>query len=71
MRPHMRQIVGFLEDVGATDVVIVNGGKHPRVAFHWNGIQHARVISGTPTDQDECARRAIEDIRSALGLVDH
>lgn len=71
MKPHMRTIVGFLDDLGATDVVIANGGKHPRVVFRWNGQEHQRVISSTPTNPDESAWRAIDDIRRSLGLIDH
>jgi hypothetical protein len=71
MKPHMRAITGFLDDLGATDIVIVNGGKHPRVVFWYGGQEYQRVISGTPTNPDECARRAVEDIRRQLGLIDH
>jgi hypothetical protein len=71
MRPHIRKIVGFLEGVGAVDVAIANGGKHPRVIFWWSGIERRYFISGTPEDPDESARRAIADIRGMLGLVDH
>lgn len=71
MKPHMRAIATFLDEIGAYDVEIVNGGKHPRFVFRYAGTEHQRVVSGTPTNADECVRRAIEDIRRALGLIDH
>lgn len=72
MSPHMRAIKTFLVDeIGAVDVVIANGGKHPRVLFWYGGREHRVVVSKTPTNADDCARRVMGDIRRSLGLVDH
>jgi hypothetical protein len=66
----MRKITEFLATIGADNVAIVNGGKHPRVTFRYAGEVRQYVIAGTPGRPDESARRAIEDIRRSLGLVD-
>jgi hypothetical protein len=66
----MRKITAFLAEIGADNISIASGGKHPRVVFRYNGEARQHIIAGTPGRPDESARRAIEDIRRSLGLVD-
>ena len=71
MRPHLRRIVDRLRDLGAHDIAVAYGARHPRVVFWHGGVEHSRTVSGTPSDPDECVRRVVEDIRRHLGLIDH
>jgi hypothetical protein len=54
----MRAVVGFLDDLGATDVVIATGGG-----------EHQRVTSGTPSDLGDRAEvfGLIEPVRGRGG----
>ena len=71
MRPHHRAVIEFLRGIGAEHVRIESGGRHPRVCYRWHGIERYRVVSGSPEDAGDAARKTIEQIRRDLGLIDH
>jgi hypothetical protein len=69
MNAQQRTVINFLRSVGAENVTMGMGGKHPRALYTWNGKQRFYVLPGTPGDSIRGAKNSISDLRHALGLT--
>lgn len=63
-------LIAVLTKAGACDVQIVQGGKHPRVSYVWNGNSGFYVFSGTPSDSRRGTKNAVCELRKILGLTE-
>lgn len=70
MNEHARIVCDFLRSVGAENVRLGRGGKHPRVLFEWKGEERFHTMPGTPGDTIRGPKNAIAELRHDLGLTE-
>lgn len=61
-----RWIVETLQEMGATDVAIVDGGRHPRAEFQVNGHARRVVFPCSPSDCAHGQRNLLAQIRRTI-----
>jgi Holliday junction resolvase len=66
---HARELIEYLRGIGAEDVRVAPGGKHPRLVFMWRGVERNHVIAFSTGDTFRSALNTKSDIRRALGLT--
>lgn len=69
MNEHHRTITDFLRDHGASDVRLIPGGKHPKVAFEFRGKRIERAVAASPSDH-RATMNAVADLKRFLGEPD-
>jgi hypothetical protein len=66
---YRRQILGFLDRIGASDVAVTGGRHgHPQLCFRFHGTDYRTGIANTPSDAN-AAMLKIYDLRRQLGLA--
>lgn len=59
----------FLISVGASDIHITKGGKHPRINFTYQEKTQFYVVPGTPSDSYSGMENCLSGLRHFLGLI--
>lgn len=68
MKPHHRAVIDYLRELGAADVHMAPGGRHPRIVFTWDGRERKLVVSSSPATVEGAIGKACAEIRKMLGL---
>lgn len=69
MNDDLAAVTGYLREIGAADIRMESGGKHPRLVFLWEGRERFFVRPSTPGDTMRGHKNAISELRHMLGLV--
>jgi hypothetical protein len=59
----------LLTSVGASDIHVTKGGKHPRVNFTYQDKTQFYVVPGTPSDSYSGTENCLSGLRHFLGLI--
>jgi hypothetical protein len=68
MIEHHREVMAWLESIGADAPQLVVGGKHGKILFDWQGRRRSAVVSLSPSSR-YATDMVISQIRHDLGLV--
>jgi hypothetical protein len=65
---YRRQVIAGVRALGAQDVALSHGGKHPRLTFFFNGREHRVTLASSPSDTD-AVKIKLGDVRRRLGIL--
>lgn len=66
--PHIRAIIAWLRERGATDVHVESGGKHPRIAFVWQERSCTYPVAGSPRNVDAAITKMKQQLVREFGI---
>jgi len=66
VKKHDREIIRYLKRMGATNIDIRPGGKHPRIVFAWNGVARYYPIRCSPGNIEHSVRDTIHSIKALV-----